>query len=181
MILQLDDAYNIISLLEICGHDPTFRKLVERELELLGLKRRLTKKTRELIIKGVWASVGLSLNYEIEEEHTFEDMAIDTSQNTEELVMEKFAADRLTTSLERISPLLRGILSHRFGLLGYESKSYKEIGSIYLLHQVDIKDMEKKALTLLKMYMSDEPIVEDYTGAVALLLAIAWRRGEDDK
>lgn len=179
MILQIDDARNILALLDICSTDYTFRQLVEKELRLSGLERKLTKKTRELISKGVLASVGMSLNYETDDDMSIGDLVIDTDQNTEKIVMQKIDAERLTTSLERIPPLLRGILSHRFGLLDFTPKSYKEIGTIYLLHPTDIKDMEKKALALLKLYMSDEPIVEDYTGSVALLLAIAWGRGDE--
>ncbi len=179
MILQLDDARNIITLLDICERDYNFRLLVEKELKLLGVVRNLTKKTRDLISKGVLASIGMSLNYEIEEDHTLEDMIIDKEQSTEDIVMKKIDTEKLFTSLERLPLLLRGVLAHRFGLVGYTPKSYKEIGSIYLLHVDDIKEMEKKALVLLRVYMSDELMVDDYTGAIALLLAISWGREDE--
>lgn len=179
MILQLDDAYNIISLLEICENDLIFRKLVERELELLGLKRRLTRKTRELIVKGVWASIGLSLNYEIEEEHTFEDMAIDTTQNTEELVMTKLASEKLFESLFKLPPIEREVIICRYGLKHQSAMSYKDIATLQQCTPQIVIERENQALATLHTYMSEETVVDDYKGAVALLLAISWGREDE--
>lgn len=180
MILQLDDADNIITLLEICSKDSAFRLLVEEELKLLGLERRLTKKTRELIAKGVRASIGMSLNYEIEEEHTLEDMAIDKEQNTEDMVLKKIGLENLFNSIHRLPRLSQGVISYRFGLLGYTPKSYREIGALFHIHPTEVIAIEKTALKLLKQHLTDELIVDDYRGMVALLIAIGWGRREED-
>lgn len=179
MILQLDDANNIITLLDICERDLEFRKLVEDELKLLGLERNLTKKTRDLIAKGVLASIGMSLNYEIEEEHTLEDMIVNKEQSTEDTVMKKMGLETLFNSLNRLPTLSQGIISRRFGLFGDTPKSYKEIGIIFHIHPKEVMSIEKKSLEMLRRYITDEVVVEDYNGAVALLLAISWEREDE--
>lgn len=174
MILQYDDAQNIIALLDICGRDHEFRQLVEEELKRLGLERNLTKKTRDLITKGVWASIGMSLNYEIEESHTLEDSIIDEEQNTEELVMSKLTSEKLFESVFKLPPIEREVVIARYGLKQQKAVSYKDIASLQQCSISDIMEREEKALKTLRMYMSDEITVDDYKGAVALLLAISW-------
>ncbi|WOK98981.1 RNA polymerase sigma factor sigF, chloroplastic [Canna indica] len=129
------------------GHLPTNEEIAER----VGIT---AKKLEKLLLVS---RDPVSIHQRIWQDITFQEITPDPAVDNQELIIaKKLMRQHLDCLLKNLKPRERQIIQYRFGIFDNKPKTLTDIGKIYGLSKERVRQLESRALSKLKEFLTSE-------------------------
>lgn len=138
------------------GVVPTVDELVEET----GWDR---KKVESVLNINTENTLSLDASLKEDEDTTIGDIVVDTQYSPNENILKEAQNQIISSILNTLQPREKEIIIHRFGLLGNQARTLKEVGDQYNITRERVRQIETKALRKLRHPARQKALLEAFS------------------